>query len=101
MACEVGKVYMYIFSILCVIATMGMCGYWVYKFYLNEDSTLVNYKKFYQDEDDIYPTISLCLQNPFLKKELAKYGVSTNSVHSYVPLSRSCLRPFHTLAGLT
>ena len=76
MACELRKVYMYIFSIICVMATFGMCGYWVYKFYLNEDSTLVNYKKFYQDEDDIYPTLSLCLQNPFLKKELAKYGAN-------------------------
>ena len=76
MACELRKVYMYMFSIVCVMATFGMCGYWVYKFYLNEDSTLVNYKKFYQDEDDIYPTISLCLQNPFLKKELAKNGVT-------------------------
>ena len=76
MLCEPRKVYMYIFSIMCIIATLGMCGYWIYKFSLNEDSTLVNYKKFYDHEDDIYPTISMCLENPFLKKELAKYGTN-------------------------
>ena len=73
------QICLYVFGIICLGTTLSMCGYWCYKFYLNEDSTVVSYRRFYDTDDDIFPTISFCLQNPFLEASLAKHGVNKSS----------------------
>ena len=66
----------YTLFLLCTFATVFMCIYWVYRYSLNEDFGVVTYKGFYERENDASPTVSLCLENPFLNQELAKYGVN-------------------------
>ena len=61
-----------------------MCAYWCYKFSLNEDSTVVTYRKFYERHDDTFPTVSMCLENPFLEKRLAEYGVNESSYLAFL-----------------
>ena len=67
------------FVILCVFVTVSLCLYWCYKFNLNEDLSVVQYKKFYETNDDVFPTMSLCLGNPFSEQHLAEYGVNKTS----------------------
>ena len=69
----------YLFSSLCTFTTIGMVSYWGYKFCLNEDSSVVTFREFYEMEEDIHPTISMCLKNPFLKEHLIEYGVNEAS----------------------
>ena len=53
-----------------------MCIYWGYMFSLDEDISVVKYRKFQEREKDDYPTVSFCLANPFLKQRLSAHGVN-------------------------
>ena len=64
---------------LCVLVAISICGYWVYKFRLDEDLSVITYREFFKREYDIYPTVSLCMKNPFLGQRLAEYGVNQSS----------------------
>ena len=66
----------YTLILLCTFATVSMCVYWVHKFSLDEDFSVVTYREFYERENDLSPTVSLCVENPFSEQELAKYGVN-------------------------
>ena len=80
--------FMYPFGFICVTTSMSLCLYWCYKFSLNEDISVVQYKHFYETNDDVFPTMSLCLANPFLEKRLSKYGTN---ITSYVDFLRGKL----------
>ena len=55
------------------------------KYFSNEDISRVDYKKFHHNNlDNIYPSISWCIINPFLENELKKYGEGINTTsYSY------------------
>ena len=73
------KCFMYPFGFVCAATTMSLCLYWCYKYSLNEDVSVVYYKQFYETNDDVFPTASLCLGNPFSDKRLSKYGINKTS----------------------
>ena len=86
MVCSKQKLVMYSVTIICGVITASLCSYWCYKFTLNEDLSVINYKEFHHEtNDDVFPTVSLCLGNPFLKKRLYEYGVNKST---YVSFSR-------------
>ena len=72
------------FTFVCVSTTFSMVVYWAYKFNLDENISVITYRKFYEREDDVYPTISMCLINPFLKQRLADYRVNQSSYLEYL-----------------
>ena len=68
-----------LYCVLCLFTTLSMSAFWCYKFSLNDDLSVVDYRKFYQEKEDVLPTISLCFGNPFLKVRLEKYGLNVSS----------------------
>ena len=76
--------FMYPFGIICAATTVSLCLYWCYEFSLNKDVTVVRYRKFYDHKDDVFPTMSLCLGNPFSEKRLSKYGVNITSYLAFL-----------------
>ena len=68
--------FKYLFGGFCVIAAISICVYWIYKYRLDEDLSVITYREFYEREDDVHPTVSLCLKNPFLSERLAEYGIN-------------------------
>ena len=54
-----------------------MVAYWCYEFGLNEDLSIVTYSESTEGKDKIYPTMSMCLQNPF-KKHRQQHMALTN-----------------------
>ena len=64
------------YILCCAAAAIFMLVYWGREFSLDEDLTVTTYRKFYEREDDVYPTVSICLVNPFLKRRLAENGVN-------------------------
>ena len=76
MECIKLKMFMNCFALLCGLLTVSLCSYWCYQYSLNDDLSVVRYKEFQVTNDDIYPTASFCLGNPFLKKKLTVYGVN-------------------------
>ena len=74
-----------IFRILCLLTALSLCTYWIYKFHLNEETSVVNYKRFSPESGvDIVPTMSLCFDNPFLKNRLAEYGTDQDAYLSFL-----------------
>ena len=73
------------FRFLCVLAAVFMSAFWFHTYRLNHDLCLVDYKPFYEREDDLVPTQSFCLKNPFLQDRLIQeYGVSESSYLSFL-----------------
>ena len=74
----------HLFAFLCVLAAISICVYWVYKYRLDEDLSVITYRKFYEREYDDYPTVSLCFNNPFLTKRLAETGVNESAYLNFL-----------------
>ena len=68
----------------CLLATTGLSGYAISRYYENKDITLVQSSKYHSSEDGIYPSISLCLLPPFLESEFEKYNDDTINMTSYI-----------------
>lgn len=72
-----------IFSILCFLATIMLSIDCFITFLKDEDISRNDYIEYHHDGHDdvsenIYPSISLCVINPFLDQKLEKYGNDTN-----------------------
>ena len=76
--------FRFIFVLLCAFAAISICVYWIYKYRLDEDLSVITYREFYEREDDVHPTVSLCLKNPFLPDRLAEYGVNKSSYLNFL-----------------
>ena len=60
------KIFNYVFTICCISTTLAMAGFWAYKFALNEDLCTLDYKYYYESKEDVYPSMSICFQSPFV-----------------------------------
>ena len=78
------KLFMTSFALLCTITTMALGSYWIFQYTLNEDLSVVYYKEYLETNDDVFPTVSLCLGNPFLKKKLDEYGFNETSYLAFL-----------------
>lgn len=69
----------YVFKSLCLLSVIVLNTWCYYKYKLDKDVSSLNYKVFNQDESSIYPSMSLCVINPYIEHQLAKYGEDVNS----------------------
>ena len=60
----------YIFHGACLLATIGYGINSVYDFVQNHDLTTITFKTFHNDDESIYPSLSMCFNAPFLKENL-------------------------------
>ena len=70
------QILSYSFTLLCILTTGGLCVYWCYEYTLNNDLSVVRYKEFYETEDDVFPTLSFCLRNPYSKEVLEQLQIN-------------------------
>ena len=71
------------YAVACVLATVALGITCITKYNANEDVSQNNFHKFHQDgTDDIYPSVTLCVANPFLEDKLKAYGDGIN-IRSY------------------
>ena len=73
------KYFVVLFHLLCWASTISIISYWIYLYSLNEDSTVIHYKKYYHDESIQYPTLSLCFKTPFNKTRLEDMSININA----------------------
>ena len=94
----------YLLASLCMFATLFMVAYWCYEFGLNEDLSIVTYSESTEGKDKIYPTMSMCLQNPFKKDRLTEYGVNQSIYLEFligIFFSKKCQQSILTMFPLT
>ena len=63
-----------IFLLCCWVATVSVTSYCAYRYSLNEDVARVEFAEFNANENNIYPTITLCFPRPLLESRLKEYG---------------------------
>ena len=64
------------FKAACYLAAFVMTIYWCYKFWLDEDLCLVDYKPFDNTADVDHPMLSLCFLNPLNESKLMSYNAT-------------------------
>ena len=67
------------YHIICLCITILIVCFCFYKYSLDEDVSLIDFKTFNEDRLSLYHTTSLCFYNPFLAAELAKLGNGINT----------------------
>ena len=67
------------YKIVCTIVLLLMVIYWIFKYIKDEDLCLVDYKMYYQAEEEELPTFTLCITNPFNEDHIGKVDSSLNS----------------------
>ena len=63
-----------IFHLICSISAFSLTCWCIYKYMKDEDVSLVNYKRYHSDKNSIYPSLTLCFNNPFLNDRLESFG---------------------------
>ena len=76
MTSQAFKIFHIAFRLCCWIATISMILMWLYKYYQNEDLCDFDYRNYYQTEEDIHPTLSICLNRPFSQESLDRLNVN-------------------------
>ena len=68
---------------ICILATIGLSIYSMYRYSLNEDTTQVRVTTFLSSKDSIYPSLSFCILPPFLKNNFTIYEDENINLTSY------------------
>ena len=76
------KIYL-VFHILCLSAAISLTIYWIHVFSLNNDLVTVDYKKYFSEQNNVFPVLSICLKNPISKTKLESQNPSID-VESYL-----------------
>ena len=76
------KMFKYMFHALCGIATLGFTIFCIHQYALDEDVARIEFQEFNSNEDNIYPSVTVCFPNPLIEEKLKQYGNGIN-VSSY------------------
>ena len=68
-----------VFHLICSTAAFTLTCWCIYKYMKDDDVSLVNYKQYHTTTDSIYPSLTLCFNNPFLNEKLEQYGTGINT----------------------
>ena len=67
---DVWESFSHIFIITCIIGALSLLSWCFSEYCKNEDVVEVSFKKYGEDEDSIYPDISLCFDHPYIEEKL-------------------------------
>ena len=76
---RVNTVVSSLFQFVCVIITVSIITYNIILYSEDEDLTEVSFKMYNQDEESIYPGITICIDKPFQASELEDFGKGINT----------------------
>ena len=71
------------FLLICVITTVGLTIYCIYQYSLNEDVSQISFKHYHEDEDSIYPAITLCFTD-YMNRSLFKDASSEKEYKDFM-----------------
>ena len=75
-SCSASKKFLnVVWTSVCTIMTITAFIWQLIKYFHNDDLTAVSFKRFNQDEIDVYPSIGLCFQNVLIEENL---GITFN-----------------------
>ena len=70
-----------VYNSFCVAGFIGTALWCITVFFLNHDICLVDIREYNDDLDNVYPSISIMIVNPFLDNRLKEYGDNITAVN--------------------
>ena len=80
--------FLYCFKCLCLVTAGCMSGYWIYKYWKDEDITVIEYKDFKDSDAMNLPAMSLCFSNPFTISNRSLENNETLNIENYLKFLR-------------
>ena len=77
------RTWMKIFQILCNMAAVGLTCWCFHKYMEDKDVSHINYRRFQDGKDSIYPSLTLCFNNPYRNDRLEDVGEGINITTYY------------------
>ena len=65
-----------LFHAVCLFAAIWMTCVQIYEHLLDNDTSKVDFKTFHDSEEDLYPSISFCFDNPFDPSKIDDLGLN-------------------------
>ena len=66
------------FQLICWTVVITLVVYWIYVFSQNEDLSVVEYRKYYETESDVWPMLTICLKNPMINERFNNHDYGIN-----------------------
>ena len=64
------NVVKYLIKTVCMLVTIIFVGHWLHRYMLDEDSSVIEVKEYFDDADDVFPVMSLCFKQTFQELHL-------------------------------
>ena len=68
------KYFKFVYYLTCILSTLCLSMWCVYEYSLDEDLTRIRFRRFTEDYQDVYPSVSFCFFNPYLFEKLEMFG---------------------------
>ena len=65
-----------LWSITCIVATIATVTWQISNYLNGRDATVVEYRKFHDEDIDVYPSIGMCFSLAIDEKKLSQYGIN-------------------------
>ena len=72
-----------LYNLVCVISTIALQIYCLSNYLKDEDVSAVLFTKYHSSQEAIYPSLSLCIRNPFIESKFDRYENDINMT-SYI-----------------
>lgn len=74
------------FYYICLICTIVFTGQCIWQFSLDKDLAEIEFREFHQTPNDLYPSMTFCHTNPFIKDKLYNQGtnLTTDEYRKYL-----------------
>ena len=88
------QIFTNVFHVFCLCITVGLVGFWTYKFFLNEDRSVIEYNNFDDEAGNPYPLMTLCFRNPFVNDDKSHLNQSDKDhLESYLSGTEGVEKP--------
>ena len=72
------KVFFYFCYLLCTSATIGFICFCLYKYSLDDDVSQVTFQEFHKENDNLYPSLTICTSHIYFDDNFKLYGEGIN-----------------------
>ena len=80
--------FLYCFKPLCLVTAGCMSGYWIYKYWKDEDISVIEYKSFKDFDEMNLPAMSICFSNPITISNRSLENDKTLTIEKYLSFLR-------------
>ena len=76
------KVYIlkYTIKTVCVFLALVLVGTWLYRYNLDEDSTVIEERSYFDNQDDVFPVMSICFKQTFQEFHPKEHGTNLTAL---------------------